>query len=390
MSMALVVLFSFMMAVDTQAVLRFVSTTGDDTGNSCTNGSSPCRTIQYAVDQWEDGDILMVAQGHYKENISRSWSYTVNKTFYFYILGGWSADFSSLSTDPSKTVIDGSAAGTVLNIGSSSQKIDITIKYFTFTNGDAINGGGVKVDNVGAQMKVTLINNIITGNNAQSGAGFYARTPSGKTVIALTNNMITDNNANAQGGGIYAEAGWYFQNEMTLINNTIAGNWGDSNGGGISIYSHRGGLMTLRLVNGVIWGNGTNSTWGSGDDIYYWEDDTFADSSTTIDAWYSDIGDISTPPLYSGSYNDKGGNISKNPKFFNAGRGNYHIRSKSPAIDTGWCGTLNQDWTYTRVAPYDDFEGDSRPGDGAILGCDMGADEYVARRALPWLLLLDY
>jgi len=376
------------LAVEAPAVLRFVSTTGEDTGNSCTNGSSPCRTIQKAVDQWEDGDILLVAQGYYKENISKSWSYTVNRTFYFNMLGGWSAGFSSISADPSKTVIDGSAADTVLNIGSSSQNIDITIKYFTFKNGDAINGGGVKVDNVGAQMKVTLINNIITGNNAQSGAGFYARTPSGKTEITLTNNMITDNTANSQGGGIYAEAGWYFQNEMTLTNNTIAGNYGDSNGGGISIYSHQGGLMTLRLCNCVIWANSTNPIWGSGDDIYYWEDDTSADSITTIDAWYCDIGDIYTPPSYSGTYNDNGGNISKDPEFFNAGRGNDHIRSKSPAVDTGWCGTMDLDWNYIRVAPYDDFEGDPRPGDGAILGCDMGADEYLAKRAMPWLRLL--
>ncbi|MBW1982922.1 MAG: DUF1565 domain-containing protein [Deltaproteobacteria bacterium] len=365
-TMLLVALITLMLAVDAQAVLRFVSTSGNDTGNDCTIGSSPCHTIQNAVNHWEDGDIILVAQGQYKENVSMSWSYTVNKTFYFNIMGGWSNDFSSLSNDPAKTVIDGGAADTVLNISSASEDIDLTVQYFTLTNGDGISGGGVAVNNSGATMKVSFKNNIITRNKAQTGAGLYVRTPSGKTEVALTNNMITDNEASSEGGGIYAEAGWYYETEMTLTNNTIAGNYGDSRGGGISIYSHQGGLMTLKLVNNIIWANSTNPTWGSGDDVHYWEDDTSADSSTTIEAWYTD------------------------PLFVNAARGNYHIRSKSPAVDAGWCGTLNYDLSYTRVAPYDDFEGDSRPGDIAFFGCDLGADEYVAKQtAMPWLLLLN-
>ncbi len=64
----------------------------------------------------------------------------------------------------------------------------------------------------------------------------------------------------------------------------------------------------------------------------------------------------------------------------------FHLRQGSPAIDAGICGywdtSLHQ---YHRVAPYDDIDGDKRPGNNAIYGCDIGADEY---KAFPWPMFL--
>lgn len=46
---------------------RYVATTGNDTGNICTNPASPCRTIGHAVIKANPGDILNIAAGTYTE-----------------------------------------------------------------------------------------------------------------------------------------------------------------------------------------------------------------------------------------------------------------------------------------------------------------------------------
>ena len=49
--------------------IRFVDgASGSDT-TDCTNPTSPCVTIGYALDQAEDFDTILVAQGTYTENL---------------------------------------------------------------------------------------------------------------------------------------------------------------------------------------------------------------------------------------------------------------------------------------------------------------------------------
>ena len=43
---------------------RYVSSTGDDADNDCTDASNPCLTVQYAVDQTNAGDTVAVAGVH--------------------------------------------------------------------------------------------------------------------------------------------------------------------------------------------------------------------------------------------------------------------------------------------------------------------------------------
>ena len=45
-----------------QAVTRYVALTGVDTGG-CTSAGSPCRHIQYAMNQAVAGDVVQVAAG---------------------------------------------------------------------------------------------------------------------------------------------------------------------------------------------------------------------------------------------------------------------------------------------------------------------------------------
>ena len=48
-------------------ITRYVSTTGDDAGNACTNPGNPCATIAHAVGQANPGDTLEVEAGTYNE-----------------------------------------------------------------------------------------------------------------------------------------------------------------------------------------------------------------------------------------------------------------------------------------------------------------------------------
>jgi hypothetical protein len=54
----------------------------------------------------------------------------------------------------------------------------------------------------------------------------------------------------------------------------------------------------------------------------------------------------------------------------------------SPAKNRGICGEIHWGGGYERYAPYDDIDGDARPGWNVELGCDIGADEY----RFPWIL----
>jgi len=52
---------------DVLAITRYVASSGNDTGD-CSSAASPCRTIQYAVNEASSGDTILVAQGMYTYN----------------------------------------------------------------------------------------------------------------------------------------------------------------------------------------------------------------------------------------------------------------------------------------------------------------------------------
>jgi hypothetical protein len=76
----------------------------------------------------------------------------------------------------------------------------------------------------------------------------------------------------------------------------------------------------------------------------------------------------------SGEYN----NIASNPQFVNPS-GNFHLKSTSPAIDSGQNSVLQTFLTMTGLAWTKDFDGNLREQDGSGKGCiiDMGAYEYT-------------
>jgi len=174
-----------------------------------------------------------------------------------------------------------------------------------------------------------------------SGGGLSALS-GGLTVV---NSVFTDNIAPFSGG---LEA-WH----ATLVNVTATRNVATKEVGGV-LLGPEGAVL-----NSILWGNlGVDLETYSGGICGKCPPPALLDHSDV----HVTIGAV-----------DHGGNIDSDPLFVapsttpasgRRGHGNIHLRSGSPAIDTGTC----------TGAPTTDFEGDPRPS-GA--GCDMGADEFV-------------
>ena len=385
---------------------RYVSPTGVDTGD-CTKRGLPCATIQYAVDQTGDSDTIKVSHGKYVENLEITSAVSGLK-----IQGGWNSDFSTFSDDPGLTRVEGQS-GSVINVWEkNSQKIEVTIEGFTINNGNAPYGGGVRLFSIdGGSTAVTIKNNIIVGNQAtEGGGGIYISANNGTTTVELANNVIKANTAQGGGGisvssqkkgsvGVIAANNMIVDNKSTngdsghgafisaddstttlvLLNTTIAGNVDSGSGTGLFIRSYRTGTTTVNFRNSIVWGNENSRS--DSYDMRIYEDDSFGDATLVVSAANSDIGDVDH---LSGSYILEGGIINQDPVFADPSEGNYRLRSGSPAIDAAVCGFLTlPDLNYVRLAPYNDYEGDARPGDGVPMkACDMGADEFM-RMAAP-------
>ncbi len=168
-------------------------------------------TIQAAVNDVSDGNVIIVGAGTYDENIN---------------LLGKEITIRSESGAAS-TKIDGGGSGTVFNLAGAEARLE----GLTITNGSASNGGGIYCDN------------------------------SSPTIV---NCVIINNRATQYGGGIYCDSGSF----PTISNCTISGNTANSHGGGIC--SRSGSSPTV--VNTILWANSPNEIrllFGGSIDITY-------------------------------------------------------------------------------------------------------------------------
>lgn len=154
-----------------------------------------------------------------------------------------------------------------------------------------------------------------------------------------------------------------YQCDSSLTNVTFANNAAITNGILLNMRS-----STFTLTNTILWGNTPISdpqVVNDADSTTYFQNSLIQGSGGSGPAWYSDLGI------------DGGGNLDSDPIFLrnpNPGDGDWttqedndygdlHLRSPSPAIDTG---TNNG-------CPFTDLDNKIRPA-GAF--CDMGAYEY--------------
>jgi len=198
-------------------------------------------TIQAAIDDCVDGDIVIVAPGTYTGDGNRDIDFggkaiTVRSTdpndpniiaatiidcndegrgFYFH------------NNEDANSILDGFTitrgytgghGGGIYCLDSSPTIINCTITA-NLAEGEWAGGGGVYC----LDSSPTIINCTISGNSAEYGGGIYCR----RTSSLITNNTIAGNSAD-MGGGIYCE-----DSDPVITNNIISDNTANGTGGGI-------------------------------------------------------------------------------------------------------------------------------------------------------------
>ncbi|MGA1864103.1 MAG: right-handed parallel beta-helix repeat-containing protein [bacterium] len=344
----------------------------------------PYNSIQEAIDDAGDGEMILVHDGTYSERINFK-----GKRITVYSENGSAA-----------TIIDGGSGGSVVTFNNNEGKYSV-LDGFTIRNGSASNGGGIYC----YSSSPTISNCIIEDNSVSSnGGGIYGYLSS----LQVANSIIKNNFANLNGGGIYLISsspginhcilksnlgkskggGLYIESSSPRITKTaFTGNWSVYGGGiydktssysltnsllggnfsrrGGGIYSESSSVVTI--FNCTITDN-TSTEYGGG--IYcggasivaknciLWNDqnEEIYRSGGSVTITYSDI---------QGGYAGEG-NVDADPLFVQSETGNYYIRVDSPCVDR-----VEPDG-----APDDDKKDIPRPQGAEV---DMGAYEYVDR-----------
>jgi len=258
---------SMLASLQSAAATIHVAPTGSDT-SECGSEGSPCQTIQYAINQAESGDTILVASGTYTYNSSTdicsrplgttAVACVVNKQLT--ILGGYSVEDWSVA-DPSVnvTIIDGEDKYRGVFVLKTESNSSLNMEGFTirkgFAQGNPKRSGNDQIFAFGGGMlvessKVTLRNIIFEDNRAigeetdsayggaGSGGGLALRnTPSDIVLEYIT---FEDNRAEggtglergglALGGGLYTYQTVVSGQYITFTNNVAMA--GSSNGDG--------------------------------------------------------------------------------------------------------------------------------------------------------------
>jgi hypothetical protein len=224
-------------------------------------------SIQEAVDNVADGDVITVAPGTYIENI---------------VIDNPNASFTLRGGGPDVTTLDGSgddnsAVIAVVDTGEHT----VTIDGFTITNGSGDNtnwsnscGGGIYTNFA----NVIVANCIITGNEAYYGGGIYNEdydyygdysNTDYTYSVSVTNCTIDDNDA-SYGGGVYN----YYTDFVSIKGCVISDNNSLEDGGGM----FNEDIIAVSITSCLITGN--LSEYGNGGGMHNCCSDPFVDDCT--------------------------------------------------------------------------------------------------------------
>jgi hypothetical protein len=188
------------------------STTGNDLLNNCTSASTPCMTIQAAINKASASDTIHVAAGLYPEPTAGG-PLAVNKTLT--LLGARNGidargrvGSESIVTDPQGTYVTAS---------------NVVIDGFTFEN--SVNGAfiGYGIAMGAGTTGTQILNNVIQDNIAG-----IALANTGVSPVLIRHNQIQNNNMNgpASGQGVYTDqfvSGGAVKNVL-IVENAFQGN----------------------------------------------------------------------------------------------------------------------------------------------------------------------
>jgi parallel beta-helix repeat protein len=265
----------------------FVSPGGNGDGSSW---DSPLGGIQQALDDSSAGDKIHVKEGTYNETIvMKEW---------VDLYGGYSSALTGTdisSRYPAICVTSISAAGASTSgpvvTGANNARID----GFTFTCGQADNGGGM----LNYLSSPTVVNCVFSGNTAIYGGGMcnYYGSPT------ISNCTFSGNTASDWGGGIEN-----FSSSPTITNCTFSSNTASG-----PVHGFGGGMFNFfsspTVTSCIFWGDSSNDA-AEISDYYSTPTVTYCD----VEAGYGDPGDnnIDLDPLFVGG---PGGTWTDDPAY---------------------------------------------------------------------------
>ena len=396
---------------------RYVSTTGADPGNDCTDHHAPCATVQRGVALADEAGDVYVGGGAYLENVVVGRQVSV--------VGGWDpttwirdlalypthldgsgiapipGDWDGQSVSKVAAIRDNTLfkmgysnyeqgaieyaesttgiawtpfAGTpVLTPGHPGQWGEPVIRFAPGSDGSVLDGlgisggqgleaGGVHAAEASITIRNCTIHDNFAGSRDNSGGGGVLGAFQGKT-LSIEDSSIVRNGALTGASGVRAHLG-----TLTMSNVLVARNH-SSEGPAL----HLNGEATLTHL--TIAGNDGGILHNPPEErLLAVRNSIVVDNGWAINEGPSSLDQVRYSDIEGGWLG--AGNIDADPRFKDPERFDYHLSLGSPCVDTG----LNT-W-----APAHDLDGDPRPLDGngdGIATVDMGVDELVLWRL--WL-----
>ncbi len=279
-------------------------------------------TIQAGLEQADEGDSVMVAEGIYYENII--WPET--------------AEIKLFGNDTETTIIDANGNGSVIRFENYAVDTLTVVANFTIQNASE-NG-------IYCYSSNPKLSNLIIQNNSGGGVFCFNVSP-----IIMDNSIIRDNSSSLRGGGIRCN----YTSNAVLLHCSINNNYSDLGGGGISaeggselelIYcvlnsntATNGGAVYCGEKGSVDFINCTiteNIAYETGGAIY-----TFGMSPSGVNSiiWNNEPNQIHGDAFFTYSdiqdFWEGEGNIDDDPLFADVTNEDYHLTENSPCIDAG-------------------------------------------------------
>jgi len=330
---------------------------------------SQCGTIQEGINAAQNGDVVEVADGIYTGPGNRDMKFR-GKAIRVKSTNGPAncvIDCQGNSQDPHR------GFNFLYNEGPDSIVEGLTIRNGYTTWNDypeedfLITPSGGAIDCFGSHP--VIINCIISNNQTDwygGGISFnWSFTDTFPEHTAIVENCVIVDNSTVvpvDTGG----AGIFVGDDVFIRNCDIAKNITATRGGGV-FFSATGYQTDLQFVNNIVW---ANTAVEQADQIAVGED---CNSLSSVNISSCDV-QSGLNGIYIGSPGHLTwgqGNIGADPCFIDFDTNDFHLRSSSPAIDSGT--------PVAYISPYD-IEGNNRVIDGDYDGLDepdMGAYEYV-------------
>jgi hypothetical protein len=241
-----------------QGTTRYVALDGSDLSNTCVYSSTPCRTVQHAVDQAHSGDEVRVVTGVYTGVQARA---SITQVVYIgktmAVRGGYTTtNWTTADPESNPTTLDAQGLGRVLVISGT---ITPTVEGLRITGGDATGlggdiagydaGGGVYVYSATA----TISGCVIHSNTASTGdEGFGGGLCFVHSDASLIGSTVTSNTASTDdyghGGGLHVWGGEAVLRDNAVVGNT-AGTTDKGDGGGVDLHHSDATLEGNTIAN---------------------------------------------------------------------------------------------------------------------------------------------